>query len=190
MAGLPASVAPIAHSEVGYRSACRLSVATRSDAWRNRTRSLDRRCFWPVAVEDDSGIETPMSASMRHGAGVVFAPIRSCRPAKPPARPQPAVSEGPLAGQQREARRMLRSVLPIAMTRTAANATSMEIYSTGMKKTETGGRSSRYRSAVTTASAMTETTIGHAAAIASSKPRLSCARQGAWNRGETRRLLI
>src|SRR4029077_8045212 len=62
------------------------------------------------------------------------------------------------------------------MTRTAANATSMAIDSTGIRKTETGGRSSRYRSAVTTASAMTETTIGHAAAIASSKPRLSCAR--------------
>src|ERR1700751_1475490 len=61
------------------------------------------------------------------------------------------------------------------MTRTAANATSMAIDSTGIKKTETGGRSPRYRSAVTTASVMTETTIGHAAAIASSKPRLSCA---------------
>ena len=85
---------------------------------------------------------------------------------------------------------MLRSILPIAMTRTAANATSMAIDSTGIKKTETGGRSSRYRSAVTAVSAMTETTIGHAAAIASSKPRLSCARQRAWNRGETRRLLI
>jgi hypothetical protein len=49
---------------------------------------------------------------------------------------------------------MLRSVLPIAMTRTAANATSMAIDRTGIKKTETGGRSSRYRSAVTTASVM------------------------------------
>jgi hypothetical protein len=32
------------------------------------------------------------------------------------------------------------------MTRTAANATSMAIDSTGIKKTETGGRSPRYRS--------------------------------------------
>ena len=71
---------------------------------------------------------------------------------------------------------MLRSVLPIVVTRTAANATSMPIDSSGTMKTETGGRSSRRRSAFTTASAMTETTIGHAAAMASSKPRAGAAR--------------
>ena len=56
-----------------------------------------------------------------------------------------------------EARSVLRSVLPIVMRRTAANTTSMAIDSRGIKNIETGGRSSRSRSAVTTASAITET---------------------------------
>jgi hypothetical protein len=72
-----------------------------------------------------------------------------------------------------DARSMLRSALPSAVTRTAANATSTAIDSSGIKETEIGGRSSKIRSAVTTVSAITETSIGHVAAMASSKPRRS-----------------
>ena len=71
---------------------------------------------------------------------------------------------------------MLRSVLPIVMRRTAANTTSMAIDSRGIKNTETGGRSSRSRSAVTTASAITETNPWRDATAADIGPA-DCAEQ-------------